>query len=81
MPVGIILLSLPQIRLPPRSGSKLKNRFTQEVLTHYNFLDRQQGYIMAMNADGQLEQTPLMSLAIWGCFSQPANFFRYPRNN
>jgi len=43
---------------------QLKNRFTQEVLTHYNFLDRQQGYIMAMNADGQLEQTPLMSLAI-----------------
>jgi PleD family two-component response regulator len=43
---------------------QLKTHFTQEVLTHYNFMDRQQGFIMAMNPDGQLEQTPLMSLAI-----------------
>ena len=44
--------------------SQLKTRFNQEVLTHYNFIDRQQGYIMAVNPDGKLEQAPLMSLAI-----------------
>jgi DNA-binding response OmpR family regulator len=44
--------------------SQMKARFNQEVLTHYNFMDRQQGYIMAPNPDGKLEQAPLMSLAI-----------------
>lgn len=43
---------------------KLKERFAEEVKTHYNFMDRQQGFIMAANADGQMEQFPLMTLAI-----------------
>jgi PleD family two-component response regulator len=44
--------------------NSLKARFAEEVVTHYNFMDRQQGYIMAANGDGQLEKTPLMGLAI-----------------
>lgn len=43
---------------------KLKERFAEEVKTHYNFMDRQQGFILAANAEGQMEQFPLMTLAI-----------------
>jgi len=43
---------------------KLKDRFREEVKSHYNFIDRQQGYILAPAADGQTEQYPLMTLAI-----------------
>jgi PleD family two-component response regulator len=42
----------------------LKRRFAEEVLSHYNFLDRQQGFIMAANAEGQMEKTPLMTFSI-----------------
>lgn len=42
---------------------KIKARFKEEVLTHYNFMDRQQGYIMAPDETGKVQQTPLMSMA------------------
>ena len=45
-------------------AQRLQERFSQEVLSHYSFLDREQGYIVAVGADGQLQQTPLMNLAI-----------------
>jgi PleD family two-component response regulator len=44
--------------------ARLKERFAEEVKTHYNFIDRNQGYIVAPNADGQNEQYALMTLAI-----------------
>ena len=43
---------------------RLKDRFAEEVQTHYNFMDRQQGFIMVLNAEGQTEKFPLMSLAV-----------------
>lgn len=43
---------------------RLKARFAEEVLSHYSFMDREQGYIMATGQGGQPEQTPLMSLSI-----------------
>jgi diguanylate cyclase (GGDEF)-like protein len=43
---------------------RLKSRFAEEVQSHYNFMDRQQGHIMAANAEGQMEKTPLMTLSI-----------------
>jgi PleD family two-component response regulator len=43
---------------------KLKERFSEEVKTHYNFMDRQQSFILAANGDGQMEQFPLMTLAV-----------------
>ena len=43
---------------------KLKRRFTEEVLSHYSFLDREQGFIRTVNKDGQVEQSPLMKLSI-----------------
>jgi GGDEF domain-containing protein len=44
--------------------ARLKSHFADEVLSHYNFMDRQQGYIMAANAEGVVEKTPLMTLSI-----------------
>jgi PleD family two-component response regulator len=43
---------------------KLKDRFNEEVKSHYNFIDRQQGFVLAPSADGKMEQFPLMTLAI-----------------
>lgn len=54
--------------------SILKTRFKAEVEPHYNFIDRQQGYVMAMNAEGRLEQTPLMTMAA-GIVSPSQNIF------
>ena len=42
----------------------LKQRFAEQVQTHYNFMDRNQGFIVAPAADGQTEQVPLMRLAV-----------------
>jgi diguanylate cyclase (GGDEF)-like protein len=44
--------------------SKLKERFAEQVLSHYNFMDRQQGYIMAPGTDGKPEKFPLMTFAV-----------------
>jgi len=41
----------------------LKKRFDEEVLTHYNFMDREQGFIQRTNAKGEMEQIPLMTMA------------------
>lgn len=45
-------------------SSRLKTRFAEEVQTHYNFMDRDQGYIISAGAGGQMEQTSLMNLAV-----------------
>lgn len=43
---------------------RLKERFAEEVLTHYNFMDREQGFITGTSQDGKTEQIPLMTLAV-----------------
>ncbi|MCS7247868.1 MAG: response regulator [Anaerolineales bacterium] len=42
----------------------LKERFAQEILVHYNFLDREQGYLLITDDSGQTIKSPLMTLAI-----------------
>ncbi len=44
--------------------SRLKTRFDQEVQTHYNFMDRNQGFILALDDSGNMQQMPLMTLAV-----------------
>lgn len=44
--------------------TRLKARFADQVQTHYNFIDRQQGFVTAANAEGQMEKTPLMTLSV-----------------
>lgn len=43
---------------------QLKARFAEEVLSHYSFMDREQGYIVATNEAGQPVKTPLMTLSL-----------------
>jgi diguanylate cyclase (GGDEF)-like protein len=48
----------------PPMLKRLKDRFNDEVLSHYSFIDREQGYILARGSDGQDQKVPLMTLAI-----------------
>lgn len=48
----------------PAIRQRLKARFAEEVLTHYNFMDREQGYILNTNREGQTEKVPIMSVSI-----------------
>jgi len=56
----------------PTIRKKIKDRFAEEVLTHYNFIDRDQGYMNANDKDGQTKRIPLMSISI-GTVS-PSNY-------
>jgi diguanylate cyclase (GGDEF)-like protein len=42
---------------------RLKERFSVEVQTHYNFIDRDQGYMISQTSDGPVK-TPFMTLAV-----------------
>lgn len=69
---NFILITTPDV-----AGSisqTIKSRFAAEILSHYNFVDRQQGFIMAPYATGKLEKTPLMTVAI-GMVSPQTDFF------
>ncbi len=43
---------------------RLKQRFDQEVQTHYNFIDRQQGFVQAPTADGATVKVPFMTMSV-----------------
>ena len=43
---------------------RVKARFAEEVQTHYNFIDRQQGYILVPKPDGGKTSVPFMTLAM-----------------
>jgi DNA-binding response OmpR family regulator len=43
---------------------RLKTRFATEVLSHYSFIDRDQGFIRTIDKNGQPEQAPLMKMMI-----------------
>ncbi|MGD2155485.1 MAG: response regulator [Anaerolineales bacterium] len=42
---------------------QLQSRFADEIQTHYNFMDRDKGYITATNESGETEQIPMMTLS------------------
>jgi PleD family two-component response regulator len=54
--------------------TRLKERFDNEVQTHYNFMDRQQGFVQAPVADGTTVKVPFMTLSI-GIVSPSAHSF------
>ena len=43
---------------------RIRGRFNEEVLTHYNFMDRQQGYIQAPASDGTTTKVSFMTMSI-----------------
>jgi diguanylate cyclase (GGDEF)-like protein len=54
--------------------ARLKERFDQEVQTHYNFMDRQQGYVSAPAPDGTSVKVPFMTMSV-GVVSPSAQSF------
>ena len=48
----------------PKVRDRLKIRFNAEVQTHYSFIDRERGYIIARAQEGSEVQVPLMQMAV-----------------
>jgi CheY-like chemotaxis protein len=46
----------------PLIRQELIKRFDEEVQTHYNFIDRQQGFLLAPDRTGRMVEMPLMTL-------------------
>jgi PleD family two-component response regulator len=62
------------LRAIQRLKVRLKERFSTEIQTHYNFMDRQQGYMLAPSKSGEMLQTPFMTLAIGSISPQTHQF-------
>jgi PleD family two-component response regulator len=58
----------------PRIRDRLKARFNAEVVTHYSFVDRERGYIIAKGQEGAEVQVPLMTLSIGLVTSETRQF-------
>jgi GGDEF domain-containing protein len=43
---------------------RIRARFDQEVQTHYNFMDRQQGFVQAPASDGTTTKVPFMTMSM-----------------
>ena len=43
---------------------QLIERFSEEILTHYNYLDRQKGYVQYSGDGGKPEQSPIISISV-----------------
>jgi diguanylate cyclase (GGDEF)-like protein len=43
---------------------RLVSRFNEEVMTFYNFKDRERGHVEVVDSDGQAQHKPLMTLAV-----------------
>jgi len=48
----------------PTIQENLKARFVEDVLSHYSFIDREQGFIETRDENGQVVRSPLMNLSI-----------------
>lgn len=53
---------------------QLKSRFAEEILAHYSFTDREQGYLVMRDETGQTRRSPLMTLAIGVISSREQTF-------
>ena len=47
----------------PKIAERLKRRFNDEIGTHYNFMDRQQGYILVPGDGDEVKKYPLMRIS------------------
>ncbi len=59
---NFIVITTPQAA--PNIKQRIKERFATEILTHYNFLDRQQGFMRVPRPDGTIEKAPFMTMAV-----------------
>jgi PleD family two-component response regulator len=54
--------------------TRLKERFDNEVQTHYNFMDRQQGFVHTPSTEGTTVKVPFMTMSV-GIVSPSAQSF------
>ncbi|HLF24717.1 MAG TPA: response regulator [Anaerolineae bacterium] len=65
------------ISKPERAGALsdgLKARFTQGILSHYSFIDRDRGYIIIKDPDGKDRRAPLMRMCVGLILSEAQQF-------
>ncbi len=55
-------------------AQRLRERFSTEVLTHYSFMDREQGYLEVSDGHGGTRRAPIMTLAVGMVLAQEAVF-------
>ncbi len=48
----------------PAVKARLIERFGDDILSHYNFMDRQNGFVMAPDEKGQMQRSALMNLSV-----------------
>ena len=48
----------------PLIKQRIKDRFAAEILTHYNFIDRQNGYMQVLKPNGTADKVPFMTLSV-----------------
>lgn len=58
----------------PRIKERMTQRFNEEAETFYGFKDRERGYIEVDDGTGQVQQVPLMSLAVGLIYHDTAPF-------
>jgi len=57
-----IIIGTPEVA--SQLGSRMAQRFNEEVETFYSFKDRERGYIEVDDGAGKVQKVPLMSLAV-----------------
>ncbi|MGD9376017.1 MAG: diguanylate cyclase, partial [Anaerolineae bacterium] len=57
-----IIISEPESA--PKIKERLQQRFDEEVVTFYNFKDRERGHIEVVDGEGKKQQAPLMTVAV-----------------
>jgi diguanylate cyclase (GGDEF)-like protein len=57
-----IIISEPESA--PKIKERLQQRFDEEVVTFYNFKDRERGHIQVVDGEGKKQQAPLMTVAV-----------------
>ena len=59
---NFVVITSEEAALPIQQN--LKARFKEESGSHYNFMDREQGFVQTPGVNGEVQKTPLMILAI-----------------
>lgn len=73
-PGGDNFVILTTAAAAPKVRERLKARFAKEALTHYSFIDREQGYVLSKDNDGVEMKIPLMRLAVGLLSSETRQF-------
>jgi len=60
---GDNFIIITTVEAAPLIRQKIRDRFAEEVQSHYNFIDRQQGFIQAPKAEGGFDKVGFMTFA------------------